>query len=377
MAFSFATASKIHFGEGVARQAPEAAVAFGKRVLVVTGANPDRHAWFAEALAGLGAASEFQAISDEPDIAVTLAGVEKAADLKADVVVGLGGGSALDAAKAIAALAANPGDPLRFLEVVGEGKPLEAKPLPCIAIPTTAGTGSEVTRNAVLSVPEHKRKVSLRDDRMLPDIAFVDPELTYSLTKAVTAATGLDALTQCVEPYLSAKATPMTDCLSREGIIRAARALPRVLTDPGDKQARHDLMLASLFGGLSLANGGLGAVHGFAGVIGGWTGAAHGAICGRLLPGVLKTNADALADLDQPNRMAEVAHLLGANDLPSAIQGLESLLETGGVPRLKEMGLAEADLPTVAEASKASSSMKGNPVALSQDQAVAALTYAF
>ncbi|MEO1248971.1 MAG: iron-containing alcohol dehydrogenase, partial [Pseudomonadota bacterium] len=167
------------------------------------------------------------------------------------------------------------------------------------------------------------------------------------------------------------------DCLSREGILRAARALPRVLTDPGDKQARHDLTLASLFGGLSLANGGLGAVHGFAGVIGGWTGAAHGAICGRLLPGVLKVNADALADLDQPNRMAEVAQLLGANDLPSAIQDLEDLLETGGVPRLKDMGLAEADLPAIAEASKSSSSMKGNPVALSPDQALAALTYAF
>lgn len=377
MAFSFATAGKIHFGEGVAQDAPGAAAAIGKRALVVTGANPDRHQWFADGLARIGATSDFQPIPGEPDVALILAGVERAAELKADVIVGLGGGSAIDAAKAIAALAANPGDPLRFLEVVGEGKALEKEPLPCIAIPTTAGTGSEVTRNAVLSVPEHKRKVSLRDDRMLPTVAFVDPELTYSLPKSVTAATGLDALTQCVEPYLSSKATPMTDCLSREGIVCAASALPRLLSDPSDKRARHDLALASLLGGLSLANGGLGAVHGFAGVIGGWTGAAHGAICGRLLPGVLTVNADALADLDKPNRMAEVANLLGASDLPSAIKGLEDLLEAGDVPRLQEMGLAKGDLPTIAESSASSSSMKGNPVVLTHEQALAALTHAF
>ena len=209
-------------------------------------------------------------------------------------MIGLGGGSAIDAAKAIAALAANGGDPLDYLEVVGRGRSLTQPSLPCIAIPTTAGTGAEVTRNAVLASPEHGIKASLRSATMLPRLALVDPELTYSLPAAVTASTGLDALTQLIEPFTSSKANPLTDALCREGMMRAARSLRTAYEDGRDAAAREDMALASLFGGLALANAGLGVVHGFAGPVGGTFHAPHGAVCAAFLPHVMAVNARAL-----------------------------------------------------------------------------------
>lgn len=165
-----------------------------------------------------------------------------------DVVAAVGGGSVLDAAKAVAAFAANPGDPLDYLEIVGRGRPLTSAPLPVVAIPTTAGTGSEVTRNAVLSVPEPRVKVSLRHPLMLPRVAIVDPALTDDLPPSLTATTGLDALTQLIEPFLSSRATPLTDALCRSGIPRIARSLRRACEHAGDTWARDDMALGSLLG---------------------------------------------------------------------------------------------------------------------------------
>ena len=249
-----------------------------------------------------------------------------------DVIIGLGGGSAIDTGKAIAALLTNPGDPLDYLEVIGRGQALHATPLPYIAIPTTAGTGSEVTRNAVLASPEHRVKVSLRSPLMLPRVAIVDPELTYSLPPAITASTGLDALTQLIEPYTCNSPNPLVDAICREGMQRAARSLKRAYQDGNDVAAREDMSIAALFGGLALANAKLGAVHGFAGPLGGLFPAPHGMICARLLPLIVEANVRALQER-KPNtsvlqRYAEVAQLLTGRSTAGASDAIEWLHAT-------------------------------------------------
>src|SRR5690606_39047218 len=229
-------------------------------------------------------------IRGEPEVQTVEDGVELACRDGCDLVLAIGGGSVIDAGKAIAALLTNPGNPRQYLEVVGQGKPLTDDPLPVVAVPTTAGTGAEVTRNAVLGVPEQRVKVSLRSPRMLPVVALVDPELTYSLPPDITASTGLDALTQCIEPFVTPQANPLTDAITREGMRRAARSLQRAFEDGGDREARRDMSIASLCGGLALANAKLGAVHGIAGPLGGMTSVRHGVACARLLPPVIETN---------------------------------------------------------------------------------------
>src|SRR4051794_32638010 len=231
--FEFATAARILFGEGTVRQVPAAAAALGRRALLVTGASPDRAFPLQTSLEGAGVSTVLCAVPGEPTVDLI-----RSAPRDCDFVVAFGGGSALDAAKAIAALLTNPGDPLDYLEVIGAGRPLDHPAAPCIAIPTTAGTGSEVTRNAVLASPLHRVKASLRSPSMLPRLAVVDPELTYGLPPALTASTGLDALTQLIEPYVSLRANPMTDQFCAEGLRRAAAALPRVWRNGGDREAR-------------------------------------------------------------------------------------------------------------------------------------------
>ena len=279
MRFEFATATRIVFGEGAAATLPELVRSFGARPFVVTGSSRERASWLVSALS-----AEVLAVPGEPTVDLVRDGARRARKAACDVVVALGGGSAINAGKAIACIATNGGEPLEFLEVVGKGRVLSAAPLPFIAAPTTAGTGSEVTRNAVLASAEHGVKASLRSPMMLPRVALVDPELTYSLPSAATASTGLDALTQLIEPYVSARANPLADALCVEGIGRAAGALGRVYRDGMDRQARRDMALASLFGGLALANAGLGVVHGFAAPLGGQWNVPHGALCAALLP---------------------------------------------------------------------------------------------
>ena len=292
-----------------------------------------------------------------------------------DLVIGLGGGSAIDAAKAIAALAANGGDPLDYLEVVGRGQSLAQPSLPCIAIPTTAGTGAEVTRNAVLASPEHGIKASLRSPTMLPRLALVDPELTHSLPPAVTASTGLDVLTQLIEPFTSSKANPLTDALCREGMMRAARSLRTAYENGRDATAREDMALASLFGGLALANAGLGVVHGFAGPVGGTFHAPHGAVCAAFLPHVMAVNARALR-ARQPGgaalaRYDEIARILTGQDGALAEDGIawvKSLAAALNVPSLAAYGVTTADFPALVEKTAVASSTKANPIVLTPEE---------
>jgi alcohol dehydrogenase class IV len=322
-------------------------------------------------------------VDGEPDLAFVAGGAELARRRAVRVVIGIGGGSAIDAAKAIAALASNEGDPFDYLEVVGAGKAIVNAPLPLIAAPTTAGTGSEVTRNAVLSVPARRLKVSLRSPLMLPRLAVIDPVLTYDLPPSITATTGLDALTQLIEPFLSARANAMTDALCRDGIGRVARSLERACRDGHDAAARADMSLASLFGGIALANAGLGAVHGLAAPLGGMFHAPHGAVCAALLPHVMAANLRAMrgggGTIQTLARADEVGRLLlGGADAgaDAAVAWLRDIVERLGVPRLGDLGVEAADLPAIAEQAQHSSSMKGNPVALGSDQLIAVLTAA-
>jgi alcohol dehydrogenase class IV len=283
MLFEFAAAARIVFGEGAVREVAPAAAAMGRRALVVTGADGKRAAALIGSLEAAGVSCVPFAVAGEPSIDLVREGSSLARGEGCDLVVAMGGGSALDGGKALAALMTNAADPLEYLEVVGRGQPLKSTPAPMIAIPTTAGTGSEVTRNAVLASPEHGVKASLRSASMLPRLAVVDPELTWDLPPAITASTGLDALTQLIEPYVSTRANAMTDLYCVEGMRRAAVALPRAYADGADRAARHDMAWASLLGGLSLANAGLGAVHGFAAPVGGMFPAPHGAISELLI----------------------------------------------------------------------------------------------
>ena len=222
MRFEFATATRVIFGEGAAATLPELARRFGTRPLVVTGASPDRSVSLVSALS-----AETFAVPGEPTVDLVREGARRVQNAACDVVISIGGGSVIDAGKAVATVATNGGEPLDFLEVVGKGRAIEVPPLPFLAMPTTAGTGSEVTRNAVLGSTEHGVKASLRSPMMLPRVALVDPELTYGLPPAVTASTGLDALTQLIEPYVSARANPLVDAICVDGIRRIAGALRR------------------------------------------------------------------------------------------------------------------------------------------------------
>lgn len=375
MNFEFAAATRILFGPGEVKKIGALAVEMGRRVLLVTGVDGKCTAALEALLAAVGLESIVCTVEGEPTVAVVQAWVVQALEANVDLVIGLGGGSALDTGKAVAALSANPGEVIDYLEVVGKGQPLKKPSLSYIAIPTTAGTGSEVTRNAVLGVPERRVKVSLRSPMMLPRLALVDPELTYSLPPAVTASTGLDALTQVIEPFVSNRANPLTDAVCREGIQRAAGALRRVYQNGEDAAARQDMCLTSLFGGLALANARLGAVHGFAGPLGGMFPAPHGVICARLLPFVMQANVRALVERAPQHpalgRYAEVAQWLTGDPQAQAMDGVnwvQTLCQDLKIPSLSQYGLKIDDLPELIENSARASSMQGNPVQLTEKE---------
>lgn len=347
IAFEFATAARIVFGAGKANELPQLVRSFGQRPLLVHRAHGQLALPNAVCLP----------VGGEPTVSLVRDGTELARREHSDVVVGFGGGSAIDTAKAIAALLANGGDPLDYVEIIGKGQPITQPSVPFIAVPTTSGAGAEVTRNAVLSVPEHHVKVSMRSPHMLARVALVDPQLTIGLPPAVTASTGLDALTQLIEPFVSAKANPMTDALCREGMRLVAKSLRRAFEHGDDLAARTDMSLASLFGGLALANAGLGAVHGLAAPIGGmFPRAPHGAVCAALLPHALEVNSRRAPNRE---RFAEVRSIVG--DVASLVRDL-------GIPSLRAYGIGEADFPAIIEKAQAASSMKANPVSLSLEE---------
>jgi alcohol dehydrogenase class IV len=371
--FEFATANRIIFGAGKLSELASQIDAHVQRLLLVRGSSADAIPRVRQDLTARGIQLVEFEVRGEPTVDMVRAGVQAAQGCQ--MVIGLGGGSVMDAGKAIAALASNPGDVLDYLEVVGRGQSLVNAPLPYIAIPTTAGTGTEVTRNAVIESPEHGVKVSLRSPLMLPRLALVDPELTYGLPPAVTASSGLDALTQLIEPFVSLKANPLTDAVCREGLAHAARSLRTAWHNGRDQQAREGMSLASLFGGMALANAALGAVHGFAGPLGGMLHAPHGAICARLIPLVMHANLRALRTR-QPehpaiDRYTQIARILTGKKTAAAQDGVDwvaDLVSELNIPALGMLGMDLAQIPEAVEKTLKASSFKGNPIALTADE---------
>ena len=375
MRFEFATAGRVIFGPGTLCEIGALARSMGRRALVVTGRNPERVKTLLSLLSEQGISSAIFAIAGEPEIETVRRGVQRARQERCDLVIGCGGGSALDAGKAIAALLTNQRDIFDYLEVIGAAKPLAEQSAPYIAVPTTAGTGTEVTRNAVLASPEHRVKVSLRSPLMLPKVAIVDPELTYGLPPAITASTGLDALTQLIEPFVSVRANPITDAVCLEGIRRVTRSLRRAFENGADASAREDMSLASLFGGLALANSALGAVHGFAGPIGGMFPAPHGAVCAALLPHVMAVNVRALrqraSESESLRRFHQLARVLTGNSEVVAEDGVKWVQDLCGALRISPLRiyhLTENDVPTLCDKAAVASSMKGNPITLTRHE---------
>jgi alcohol dehydrogenase class IV len=369
--FEFATAGRVIVGPGQVAELPGILAGLGSRALVCTGATPARHA---DLLDGLNPVAVF-AVAGEPTVAVARAAVEVAREHNVDVVAAIGGGSAIDTAKAVAMLLGNSGDPLDYLEVIGAGQPITRRSVPCVAVPTTAGTGAEVTANATLASPEHGIKASLRSRLMLAAVALVDPELTVSCPPEVTAASGLDAFTQCLEPFVSVRATPVTDGLAREGLRRAAAGLRAAYADGTDLAARSDMAVCSLLGGMSLANAKLGAVHGLAGVIGGTVAVPHGVACAALLAPVLAANVRALRERlpDSPalGKYAEAARLLTGEPDATIADGLEWIRETTSllrIPGLSAFGVQPEQAGDIAAKAARSSSMQGNPVPLTDEE---------
>lgn len=370
--FDLAVPADVRFGASRVDEVPQAlADLAAARVLVVTGRNPTRAAGIGATLAEAGITTVPFAVAAEPSVELVREAVALAVEGHCDAVLGFGGGSALDVAKATALLSGTGADPLDHLEVIGAGRPITDPGLPCVAVPTTAGTGSEVTRNAVLA--GDGVKASLRSPLMLPKVAVVDPDLLAGVPRPTMAASGMDALSQLIEPLLSARANPFTDALARDGIRRSARSLRRAyvegMTDPG---VREDLALASLFGGLCLANSGLGAVHGLAAAAGARLSAPHGAVCAAVLAATVDVNLRALRDRapDHPAlpRLTELATLLTGQPEArpeDAIAWLQELTAALSIPGLASYGLNDGVTAAVVAAAQRASSMRANPLPLS------------
>jgi alcohol dehydrogenase class IV len=386
--YEFATAARIVAGPGSSADLLSLIEPIGRAALLVHSAGAlGRGGTVADLIGRLQRGSLARAtfsVRGEPDVATVEAAALLARESGCDMVVGIGGGSVLDTAKAAAALAANPGGALDYLEVVGAGGALPAAPLPVVALPTTAGTGSEVTRNAVVAVPERRAKASIRHAGMLPRLALVDSTLTYDNPPALTASCGMDALTQLLEAYVSRRATPLTDGMCLQGLALAAWALPRAYERPDDAEAREAMSAASLMSGLALANAGLGAVHGIAAPLGGGFEAPHGAVCAALLPHVTATNIRALRERDPGGpalgRYARLGELLrGRRDdteaasIDGLIAWLRQIAGQLAIPGLGRYGVSPADAPALAAQAVQASSTRGNPVALEAAELEAAI----
>ncbi len=375
MQFEFSAPSKIIFGTGKLATISSLVEGFGDCVLIVSGTRPAITDRILSLLELNKIEHSIITVEGEPTVETVNRALSYARKKTFDAVIGVGGGSALDTAKAVSALLTNPGDLADYLEVVGLNKPLINPSLPLIAIPTTSGTGSEVTRNAVIGSHIHHVKVSLRSTLLLPRIALLDPELTLSLPPSITASSGLDALTQLIEPFTCNNPNPLSDSICIEGIQRIARSLYNAFDHGDDLSAREDMSIAALFSGLALANSRLGAVHGLAGPIGGEIHAPHGAICAALLAHVMSANITALVDRSPKHpvmeRYSEIGRLLSGDreaTVETGIHWVRTFCAHAQIISLSEYGLTESQFPKIIENAYKASSMKGNPITLLESE---------
>jgi alcohol dehydrogenase class IV len=371
MQFEFLSTTRIIFGSGKLNSIGEIAKEFGERGIILYGCPKPLSDRLNDLLEIHGISCLSINIEQEPTIELICLLVQTVKQFSPDMIIGIGGGSALDSAKATAIFLSNPGEITDYLEIIGIGKPILSSAIPVITIPTTSGTGAEVTKNAVLSSPHDNIKVSLRSPYLFPRVALIDPELTISLPPEITAFTGLDALTQLIEPFTCNSPNPITDALCHDGILRIAQSIYQVFDNGLDIQARENMSIASLFSGLALANAKLGAVHGLAGPLGGELSAPHGAICASLLPYVMEANLVALhaRTLDHPalERYDTIAKILCNHPSATSQDGLEWIREFctyARIPTLSTLGLTEVLFNKIIEKAINSSSMKGNPIIL-------------
>jgi len=374
LSFELTSPTRIIFGNGAIENVPALAAGLGNNVLLVTGGSQRFSKELCISLEGKGLKTQVFIIKSEPTTDDISEAVQLCRKHECNVVVGLGGGSAIDAAKAIAAMATNPGELTDYLEVIGKNKPITEKPLPCIAIPTTAGTGSEVTKNAVIKSVGHSVKVSLRSEMMYPKIAVIDPQLSSHMSPELTAFTGIDALTHLLETFVSAVSNPYLEMNCTDGLTRIAGFLERAYLNGNDLEARENMAFAAMLGGVALANGKLGAVHGFAGPLGGMFPAPHGAVCACLLPAVIKINIETIrnqGNTEKLERFRKLAAILTAKNNATPEDGtkwIETAVKKMHIPSLSAFNVTRESFPILAEKAKAASSMKGNPVLLNDRQ---------
>ena len=349
------------FGRGEIRRLGGVAAGFGKRALLVTGnrflAESGALARIQEDLKAHDVSWVQLSASGEPDVEAVDGAARKGIDERCDMVIAVGGGSVLDLGKAAAGMIPNAGSITEYLEGAGKAAVMKNDPVPFIAAPTTAGTGSEATRNAVIKGPGCKK--SFRDPRLVPPAAIVDPDLTATCPPDRTASAGMDAVTQLVESLTSIKAHPVTDMLALSGLDAAGWALPSAVENGGDAGARAAMAYASFLSGLALSHAGLGAVHGLASPLGGLFSIPHSAACARLLPLVTRANLAAL------NSGRGFAPALDAYRRADKALGCDITRYCARFrfPGLASFGMKESDIPTVVGAAT-SGSMKTNPVEL-------------
>jgi len=371
-AFEFSHRTKIVVGTGVWLKALTDARSLGDHALLVTGgASLTRlglHATLQAEAKRIGLELSPFSVPREPDVELADQAAAVARSGAVSLVLGIGGGSTLDVAKAAAALARNPGSARDYLEgLPGPGpRPFDSLPLPVVCVPTTAGTGSEVTKNAVLQVADLQVKRSMRSELLFPHSAFVDPQLSSQAPLSVRAGSGFDALTHLIEAFCSSKASPLTDAWAKDGIVRALRGLQNLAKNGGSERDAHDLAIASTLGGICLANAGLGAAHGLIAPLGGlYPNIPHGAGLACLLPATLVTNAEAARGSPVVSeRLLELWQLLGAPNVTEAAQLLIDLRVALGLPSLSSY--AEIDIGRVIQSP--SGSLKTNPVPLAEPE---------
>jgi alcohol dehydrogenase class IV len=379
--FALARTPRLLFGAGRIAELPKLVAAFGKTALLVTAQSSTRRpAWLVlrRGLEDAGVRQFHALVTTEPSPEFVDATAAEYRPKKVDVVVAIGGGSALDAGKAVAAMLRQQGSVVDYLEGVGDPARLSGARAGLIAVPTTAGTGSEATKNAVLSrVGPNGFKKSLRHDDLVPDVALVDPELTLPCPPELTAACGLDAFTQLLEAYVSTGASPLTDALAESGIERLIACLPRAVRHgETDLAARTGMAYAAFLSGVTLANAGLGTVHGLAGAIGGLFAAPHGVVCGTLMGAVVAANVHSLVDTHAEHAVARRKYaqvgrwMMGRPELDEAaachalVDALHAWIDDFHLPRLGAFGITDADLDRLVDAAE----NKSNPVALAKDE---------
>ncbi len=381
-AFSFASAPHIHFGTGSRRMLPDILSQFGGRMLLVTGeASFDRSDRCTEILQALNEHFDIMRlrVSGEPSPSLVDEAVQEFRTMQPDAVLSVGGGSAIDAGKAIAGLLPLGHSVMEYLEGVGRGSAYPGPSLPFVAVPTTAGTGGETSKNAVLSVRgEGGYKKSFRDEKLVAHSIVVDPELSLECPADITAACGMDAFTQLLESYVSSQASPMTDALALSGMTYIRDCFLKACRNGSDIGARTGMAYAAFISGLTLANAGLGSVHGMASPLGAFFPIPHGVACGTLVAEAARMNIHALLkrDAEHPalGKYADVGRLFHRNPTLDDTEARERLLAMLGawtdelkLPRLGDYGMTRDDVPHVVAGSRGNS-MRTNPVELTDSE---------